>query len=160
MRTLPPLVPRPCSRPLLTHTSPGDSWTLTGKSGSVSFWVTAPFSWVLVHKVLFLLSKSISQLYVSSGSFMVGLMATSSKRAYAIPRSAEPRAPAPECPAVSSRGMGQRWPAAWLGALSAAVCIWDLLKEIAIIFITSTIVWPQVKQQVENTALPINRKLD
>ena len=27
--------------------STGDSWTLTGKSGSVS-WVTAPFSWVLV----------------------------------------------------------------------------------------------------------------
>ena len=27
----------------------GDSWTLTGKSGSVSYGVTAPFSWVLVH---------------------------------------------------------------------------------------------------------------
>ena len=27
-----------------------------------------------------------------------------------------------------------------LGALSAAVCAWDLLKEVAIIFITSTIV--------------------
>ena len=27
-------------------------------------------------------------------------------------------------------------------------------------FITSTIVWPQVKQQGRNTALPINRKLD
>ena len=80
--------------PPATPASAGDSWTLTGKSGSVSFWVTAPFSWVLVHKVLFLLSKSISQLYVSSGSFMVGLMATSSKRAYAIPKSAAPRAPA------------------------------------------------------------------
>ena len=40
--------PQPCSRPLLTHASPGDSWTLTGKSGSVSCGVTAPFSWVLV----------------------------------------------------------------------------------------------------------------
>ena len=29
--------------------STGDSWTLTGKSGSVSCGVTAPFSWVLVH---------------------------------------------------------------------------------------------------------------
>ena len=29
-----------------------------------------------------------------------------------------------------------------------------------IIFITSTTVWPQVKQQERNTALPINRKLD
>ena len=40
--------PQPCSRPPLTHTSAGDSWTLTGRSGSVSCGVTAPFSWVLV----------------------------------------------------------------------------------------------------------------
>ena len=39
--------------------------------------------------------KSVSQSCVSSGSSMVGLMASSSKRAYAIPRSAAPRAPAP-----------------------------------------------------------------
>ena len=56
--------------------------------------------------------------------------------------------------------VGQRWPAAGLGALSAAVCAWDLLKEVAIIFIISTIVWSQVKQEGGNTALPINRKLD
>ena len=37
-------------------------------------------------------SKSISQSYVSSGSSMVGLMETSSKRTYAIPM---PRAPVP-----------------------------------------------------------------
>ena len=37
---------------------------------------------------------------------------------------------------------------------------WDLLKEVAIIFITSTVVWPQVKQQGGNTALPIKRNLD
>ena len=44
-----------------------------------------------VHKVLFVSSKSlISQSCVSSGSSMVGLMATSSKRAYAIPRSLHP----------------------------------------------------------------------
>ena len=41
--------PQPCSRPPLTHPSARDSWTLTGKSGSVSCGVTAPFSWVLVH---------------------------------------------------------------------------------------------------------------
>ena len=47
------------------------------------------------HKVLFVPSKSLfPQSCVSSGSSMVGLMATSSKRAYAIPRSAAPRAPA------------------------------------------------------------------
>ena len=40
--------PQPCRRPPPTHTSAGDSWTLMGKSGSVSWGVTAPFSWVLV----------------------------------------------------------------------------------------------------------------
>ena len=40
---------RPCSRPPATHTSAGDSWTLIGKSGSVSCGVTAPFFWVLMH---------------------------------------------------------------------------------------------------------------
>ena len=56
--------------------------------------------------------------------------------------------------------MGQQWPAAGLGALSEAVCGLDLLKEVVIIFITSTIVWLQVKQQGRNTGLPINKKLD
>ena len=37
---------------------------------------------------------------------------------------------------------------------------WDLLKEVTIIFSTSTIVWPQVKQQGGNTAPPFSRKLD
>ena len=41
------------------------------------------------------LQECVSQSCVSSGSFMMGLMVTSSKRAYAIPRSAAPRAPAP-----------------------------------------------------------------
>ena len=41
--------PQPCSRPPLTHASTGDSWTLMGKSGSVSCGVTAPFSRVLMH---------------------------------------------------------------------------------------------------------------
>ena len=44
-----------------------------------------------------------------------------------------------------------------VGALSVEVHAWDLLKEVTIIFITSTIVWPQVKQQGGNRALPINR---
>ena len=39
------------------------------------------------------LQESISQSYVSSGSSMVGLMVTSSKRAYATPRSIAPRTP-------------------------------------------------------------------
>ena len=36
-----------------------------------------------------------------------------------------------------TRDVGQRWPAAGLGP-------WDRLKEVTIIFITSTLVWPQV----------------
>ena len=47
--------------------------------------------------------------------------------------------------------VAQWWPAAKLGSLSAEVSAWDLLKEVAIIFITSTIVWPQVKQQGGNS---------
>ena len=43
-----------------------------------------------------------------------------------------------------ARGMGQQWPAAGLEIQSVAVSEWDLLKEVAIIFITSTIVWLQV----------------
>ena len=47
-------------------------------------------------RILFVPSKNLfPQSCVSSGSFMVGLMVTSPKRAYAIPRSAATRAPAP-----------------------------------------------------------------
>jgi len=48
--------------------------------------------------------------------------------------------------------VGQWWPATGLGALRVAVHAWDLLKEVAIIFITSTIVWPQVNNR-EGTQL-------
>ena len=58
------------------------------------------------HKILFVPSKSLfPQSCVSSGSSVVGFMATSSKRAYALPRSAAPRAPAPEA--------GHCWPILW-----------------------------------------------
>ena len=74
--------PLPCSRPLPTHASTGDSWTLIGMSGSVSCGVTALFSWVLACTRLFgALQESILQSCVSSGGSMVGVMATSSKRA-------------------------------------------------------------------------------
>ena len=56
--------------------------------------------------------------------------------------------------------MDWQWPAEGSGALSAAVHKRDLLKEVNIILITSTIVWSQVKQQGGITAPPINRKLD
>ena len=72
--------PQPCRRPPPIHASARDSWTLMGKSGSVSCGVTAPFSWVLVHtRFLCALPESISHSCVSSGSSMVGLMVNSSK---------------------------------------------------------------------------------
>ena len=83
-------------QPPSTHASPRDSWTLMGKSGPVSCGITAPFSWVLVHTVLFLPSKSLfPHSCVNSGGSMVALMVTSSKRAYAISRSTASRALAP-----------------------------------------------------------------
>ena len=83
-----------CSRPLLTYASAVDSWASLGPSlvgGNCSF-LLGPGA----HKVLFVPSKSLfPQSYVSSGSSMVGLMVTFSKKAYAIPRSTAHRAPAP-----------------------------------------------------------------
>ena len=59
------------------------------------------------HKVLFVPSKSLfPQSCVSSGGSMVGLMATSSKRAYAIPRSAAPRAPPCGSPLLTHTSTG------------------------------------------------------
>ena len=75
--------PCPCSNPLLTCTSTGD----THSSVSVTMGSLGPGT----HKVLFVSSKSLfPQSYVSSGSSVVGLMVTSSKRAYAISRYTAP----------------------------------------------------------------------
>ena len=41
--------PWPCSRPLLTHTSARDSLDTHRQVWVSLLWVTAPFSWVLVH---------------------------------------------------------------------------------------------------------------
>ena len=83
------------SRPPLTHTSIRDSWTLVGKSGSVSCGVTAPFFWVLVHTdSVCALPESVSPVLCNFWLYG-GLMVTSSQRAYSIPRSVAPRAPAP-----------------------------------------------------------------
>ena len=88
--------PQTCSRPPLTHASAWDSWTLMGMSGSVSCGAPAPFSWVLVCAKFCLCPPRVCfpvlcKFWLLSG----GLMVISSKRAYAIPRSAAPRAPAP-----------------------------------------------------------------
>ena len=77
--------PRLCQRFLDTH---GHVW-VSFLWGHCSF-LLGPGA----HKVLFVPSKSLfPQCCVSSSSSMVGLMVTSSKRAYAISRSAAPRAP-------------------------------------------------------------------
>ena len=80
-------------------TNPRLCWRLldTARQASVSL-LWGHCSFLLgpgAHKVVCALQESISQSYVHSGSSLVGLMAISSKRAYAIPKSAEPRAPAP-----------------------------------------------------------------
>ena len=69
--------PQPCSRPPLTHASAGDSWTLTGKSGSVLWGHCSFLLHPGAHKVLFVpFNNLFPQFCVSSGGPMVGLMAT------------------------------------------------------------------------------------
>ena len=85
-----------CSRPLPTPLlgTPGYSRASLGQSlwGHCSFLLGPDAG-----KVLSVPSKSLFLQYcVCSGGSMVGLMVTSSKRAYATPNSAAPRAPAPE----------------------------------------------------------------
>ena len=87
-------VPRPCSRPPPTHASAGDVDTHR------QVWVGLLWGRCSFHlgpgayKVLFVPSKSLFPLsWVSSSISVVELMATSSKRAYAILRSAPSRAP-------------------------------------------------------------------
>ena len=86
--------PQPCSRP--PPETPGPS---RASLGPTHVHVLVSFLWghcsfppgPSTHEVLFVPSKSLSpQSCVSSGGSMVGLIATSSKRAYAILRSAAP----------------------------------------------------------------------
>ena len=90
-----------CPRPSAGHRQPMPPPETPGHSGQVwvsLWWGHCSFLLALgVHKVLFVPSKRLfPQSCVSSGDSMVGLMVTSSKRAYAIPRSTAPRAPAPQ----------------------------------------------------------------
>ena len=61
----------------------------------------------------------------------------------------------PDCPCMS-RSLWQRHGLAVAccrirGTECGSIWVWELLKEVSIIFITSTIVWPQVKKQGGNT---------
>ena len=80
-------------RPTPLLETPGHSRANLGQS-LVGSLLLSPGSWHTQGSV-YALQESISQCCASSGSSVVGMMATSSKRAYAIPRSAVPRAPAP-----------------------------------------------------------------
>ena len=91
-----------CVPPTLQQATahPHFHWTLPDTHGQV--WVSLLWdhcSFLLgpgAYKVLFVPSKSLfPQSCVNSGGSTGGLMAISSKRAYAIPRSAAPRGPAP-----------------------------------------------------------------
>ena len=87
--------PHSQSRPPPSHASARDSWTPTGKSGTVYCGVIATFSPVLLHKILLCPPRDYFWVLLCSRSSTVGLTMTSSKRTYAIPKSAEPRAPVP-----------------------------------------------------------------
>ena len=77
--------PQPWSRPPPAHASAGDSWTLTGNlcQSLLGSLLLSPGSWCTQGFVC-AFQESVSQSWVSSGGSMVGLMATSSKRAYAL----------------------------------------------------------------------------
>ena len=81
--------PQPCSRPPPTHASARDSWTLTGLSGSL---LLSPGSWCT--RLCLCLQGSVSPGLCRVWRLCGALMATSSKSAYAIPRSTTRRASA------------------------------------------------------------------
>ena len=83
--------PQPCSRPPPTHASTGDSGHSRASPGQslVGSRLLSPGSWCAQGFVC-ALQESVSQSCVNSGSSTVGLMMTSSKRAYVRPRSAAP----------------------------------------------------------------------
>ena len=95
-------VPRPCSRPRHRPAPepPGHSQaSLVSLLGGRCSFLLGPGA----HKFLFVPSKSLfPESCVSSGGSLVGLMATSFKRAYAALRSAAPRA--------SASAAGRGWP--------------------------------------------------
>ena len=80
-------------RPTSPLETPEHSWASLGQP-LVGSLLLSPGSWC-THVSFCVLQDSISQTCVSSGSTVVGITATPSKRAYATPRSAVPRGPAP-----------------------------------------------------------------
>ena len=86
--------PRPSAghyRPMPLPETSGHSKASLGQYFMGSL-LLSPGSWYIQGFVC-ALQESVSQILCKSGSSMVGLMAMSSKRAYAIPKSAAPKAP-------------------------------------------------------------------
>ena len=86
--------PQPWSRPMPPPETPGHSRASLGQS-LVGSLLLSPGSWCIQGFVC-APNSLFPQSCVSSGGSMVALMVTTSQRAYAIPRSTAPRAPAPE----------------------------------------------------------------
>ena len=87
-----PTLQQATANPCLWET-PGHSWASLGQS-LVGSLLLSPGSWCIEGSVC-ALPESISPVLYKFSWLYGGLMATSSKRAYAIPRSTAPRAPAP-----------------------------------------------------------------
>ena len=87
--------PDPASRPRPTPASAGDSWTLTGKSGSVSCGslLLSPGSWCAQGFVC-ALQDSVTPVLCKFWQLYSWLIVTFPQQVYAIPRSAAPTAPA------------------------------------------------------------------
>ena len=86
--------PQPCSRPPPTHTSTRDSWTCASLSQfPVGSLLPSPESWCTQGSVC-ALQESVSPVLCKFWWLYGGLVVTTSKRAYAIPKSTAPRVPA------------------------------------------------------------------
>ena len=55
--------PCPCGEPQLPPASAGNPPTLAGRSGSVSYGVTAPFPWVLIRTLLCVCPPRVESLF-------------------------------------------------------------------------------------------------
>ena len=115
---------------------------------AVSCGVTAPFSLVLVHTLFCVSSKSLfPQSCVSSDGSMVGLMVTSSKRVYAIPRYAAHLEPLP--PLLTFTFAGDTQTQFWLSVcgVSGSWCVQDLFEPYEHLW--------QVRGLILNVILPL-----
>ena len=121
----------------------GQQWTAAG----AGIWVQQTWVW---HKPSWRRSPVTSPLHrtgkLTLGGHQQNLVHQDPGERTSDPTRHWPR-PACECPEIPIGGMGWQWPSAGLGALNVAVRAWGLLKEVPIIFITSTIVWPQINSR-------------